>query len=141
MENEMKHPRADLIKAWAENTSIRFVCPEYYSGEEYATATMVIDNPHFNWTIYKPAPTNGAVIMPCGTVVTNVQEAYIAGQKAARKYYVDKPEDTIAKVTKWLWANESGLISPRLYSEDERGYDSEYNIKLEWSATEFEVTE
>lgn len=59
----------------------------------------------------KPKPTNGAV-MPCGTVVSNVQEAYIAGQKAASKYYVDKPKDTITKVTKWLYVVEHmGIIN------------------------------
>lgn len=46
-------------------------------------------------------------------------------------------------VTKWLWSNSDGAMCPCMCSESEQyhEYANTYPIKLEWSATTFEVTE
>lgn len=41
------------------------------------------------------------------------------------------------KVTKWLWVRPDGVITSRFYPEAH----NTYSIKIEWSATEFEVEE
>lgn len=48
-------------------------------------------------------------------------------------------------ITRWLWADKDGGITHNLYSDDEArsGFHNSiktcYPIKLEWSATQFEV--
>lgn len=52
--------------------------------------------------------------------------------------YRIKPE----KIVRWLWANKDGFTLERLMTNDERINKScapEYNVKLEWSRTEFEL--
>lgn len=41
-------------------------------------------------------------------------------------------------VTKWLWADHNGYLYQEFLTEEEASVYS-YPIKLEWSATEFEV--
>ena len=54
----MKHKHADLIKAYADDESVRFVLTEYSSKGEQVSydhiITEVIHYPDYNWKIQQP---------------------------------------------------------------------------------------
>ena len=52
-----------------------------------------------------------------------------------------RPVKQTKKIKRWLWATHDGLVSRKLFTEQEvqTGLAYDYIIKLTWSETEFEV--
>ena len=50
-----------------------------------------------------------------------------------------RPVKQTKTITRWLWANNDGRICKSGFYSEKEIKGTEYTIKLEWSATEFEV--
>lgn len=149
MEHEMKHKHAELLHYAAENADAMFIAPTI---DNPAPISHVVSYPLLDWHIYPTVPK---------VKWTQERMAYFAGKTIQGKvkgcatwFDIDGVpkwlEDTEYRikpktVTKWLWATANGEITDYLMDEEEleltnkHGDRMSYSVKLEWSATEFEV--
>ena len=137
----MKHKHADLIKAYADDDSIRFVPTNGnmpYTLEAMLTGIRL--SPEWDWQIYQPpvkwrkemdAFARGEIVQ-FKTQGVGWRDLKVQSPTWECCAYRIKPKTE----TRWLWASKDGKYINTFYANLP---SSLFTIKLLWSAAEFEL--
>jgi hypothetical protein len=131
----MEHKLATLLRQAADDADARFTT----GGNFQSRIAFVLANPDMKWRLAeKPDPyiklkkayTEGKTIQFKEATMLGWKDCEYPAWSKTTEYRI-KPQTE----TRWLWANKNGGISEIMMTEANYGYD----IKLEWSKTDFEV--
>jgi hypothetical protein len=142
-----EHKLAWALRLAADDDSVRFTAPCFDKG--YSTTILeVLKYPDQDWQLVpKPhkwqkeidAFNRGEIVQYRNANRLRYSDTWIDCPTPIQAICTDYYEYRIKPKTetRWLWAKPSGQVYPDLWKEPWNGY----TVKLEWSATEFEVGE